>query len=64
MLKNLLFISILLPGVTLTAQIPAVEWIYTFGSRADEAIVASDIAIEGKIIKVDVLRNITDFDQG
>ncbi len=64
MLNNVLSFVILLISLTTIAQVPAVDWVYTFGGKATEAIIASDMDSQGNIINVGVFRDTTDFDQG
>lgn len=64
MFKNLLLVAILFTGLVGNSQIPAVDWIYTFGGKATEAIIASDMDSQGNILNVGVFRDTTDFDQG
>ncbi len=64
MFKKIRFIFLLSFGLAINAQIPAVDWIYTFGGKATEAIIASDMDSQGNIINVGVFRDTTDFDQG
>ncbi len=64
MFKNLFLIVFLFTGLIGNSQIPAVDWVYTFGGKSGDVIYASELNGNDETVNVGAFRDTVDFDQG